>query len=426
VPDQLRTPSPDLRAFHLSAKVVAPLRQALPEVAGHTVTAITGEVPAYAEAFTGVLGSKIEIAVQAALATFLNLVSRTARSDRGRLLAPALEAAYALGRGEARSGRSLDALLAAYRVGARVAWREMSAITVAADQDATTISRFAELVFAYIDELSAASVNGHADELATSGRVRRRYLERLAQALLAGEPPHVLTAAAERADWPPPQTLTAILLPEHGARSLIDQLDHRTLQVADDTGERNEDGETSVLLVPDVHGTDRAHLLRQVAGRRAVVGPARPWMRVRDSVDRAARTSSLVPGPQVGGPQDTGAAVDTENHLVALVVTADPAALADLREKALAPLADERDTTHAKLVETLRSWVLHHGRRDEVAADLFVHPQTVRYRMARLRELYGDRLRDPDWLLLITLALATASPPPDQDRGGPAARPGTA
>ena len=36
-----------------------------------------------------------------------------------------------------------------------------------------------------------------------------------------------------------------------------------------------------------------------------------------------------------------------------------------------------------------------------------MHPQTVRYRMTRLRELYGDRLRDPDWLLLLTVALAT-------------------
>ena len=42
------------------------------------------------------------------------------------------------------------------------------------------------------------------------------------------------------------------------------------------------------------------------------------------------------------------------------------------------------------LVETLRAWLLHHGRRDRVAAELFVHPQTVRYRMTQLRELYGD------------------------------------
>jgi DNA-binding PucR family transcriptional regulator len=98
--------------------------------------------------------------------------------------------------------------------------------------------------------------------------------------------------------------------------------------------------------------------------------------------------------------------VDTEDHLVALVVNADPQALADLRDKALAPLAGERGATAAKLAETLRGWLLHQGRRDEVAAALFIHPQTVRYRMTRVRELYGDRLRDPHWLLLLTVALA--------------------
>ena len=41
-------------------------------------------------------------------------------------------------------------------------------------------------MFAYIDQLSAASVAGHSDELATTGRVRERYLERLAGLLLAG------------------------------------------------------------------------------------------------------------------------------------------------------------------------------------------------------------------------------------------------
>ena len=41
---------------------------------------------------------------------------------------------------------------------------------------AGTLAAFAELVFAYIDELSAASVAGHTDELASSGRVRERDL----------------------------------------------------------------------------------------------------------------------------------------------------------------------------------------------------------------------------------------------------------
>jgi len=58
-----------------------------------------------------------------------------------------------------------------------------------------------------------------------------------------------------------------------------------------------------------------------------------------------------------------------------------------------------------RLMETLRSWLLHTGRRDAIAADLFVHPQTVRYRMGQIREVYGDRLNDPREVLKLVVAL---------------------
>jgi len=63
---------------------------------------------------------------------------------------------------------------------------------------------------------------------------------------------------------------------------------------------------------------------------------------------------------------------------------------------------------------TLRSWLLHHGRRDAVAAELFVHPQTVRYRMGQLREVFGDRLEDPRHVLELTIALGLPTAPPQQ------------
>src|SRR6185312_8011249 len=146
-------------------------------------------------------------------------------------LGPTLEGAYALGRGEARSGRSMDALLAAYRVGARVAWRELATSAAQAGIGAATMAQFAELVFAYIDELSAASVAGHTDELSTSGRVRERYRERLGQHLLAGARDETLVAAAERATWTPPTTLTAVLLPSAQVRAVLASLSPDTLQV---------------------------------------------------------------------------------------------------------------------------------------------------------------------------------------------------
>ena len=135
------------------------------------------------------MGENIRTAVQLALGGFISLASRSRGADPRTPAAPAVEGAYQLGRGEARSGRSVDALLAAYRIGARVSWREMSATAVRNGVDADTLASFAELVFAYIDELSAASVAGHTDELDTTGRVRQRLLERLAHHLLQGASP---------------------------------------------------------------------------------------------------------------------------------------------------------------------------------------------------------------------------------------------
>ena len=173
-------------------------------MATHTVAAVVVEVPGYSGALRGSMGDNIEAAVQMALAGFLKLAARSRESDPSTPLGPTLEGAYALGRGEARSGRAMDALLAAYRVGARVAWREMADAAAQAGLRAETMAQFAELVFAYIDELSAASVAGHTDELSTTGRVRERYLERLGQQLLSGAGDDALVASAERADWPSP------------------------------------------------------------------------------------------------------------------------------------------------------------------------------------------------------------------------------
>ena len=45
-----------------------------------------------------------------------------------------------------------------------------------------------------------------------------------------------------------------------------------------------------------------------------------------------------------------------------------------------------------------------------------MHPQTVRYRMGQLRELYGDRLDDPATVLELTIALGAAQPSRLQQR----------
>ena len=385
-----------MAGLDLDEDVVVALQAVLPRMAERTVTAVTVEVPSYARAFSGQMGANIENAVQMALGAFLRLAVRAHDADPAATLAPALDGAYELGRGEARQGRTMDALLSAYRVGARVAWRELSATAVDSGLPAGTIARFAELVFAFIDELSASSVSGHADELATTGRVRQRYLERLARQLLTGEPAESLRASAEQAGWQPPDTLTAVVVAEAQTRGLAARFGQATLQVSEDLPGVDPAESLAVLLVPDLDGRHRTQLRSALQGRRALVGPARPWMLAQSSYRRALRARDLAVDDDV---------VDTDDHLVELVLTADPDAAADLRRHALAPLAELRPTTADRLAETLRSWLLHQGQRDAVAADLFVHAQTVRYRMTQLRELYGDRLNDPRTILELTVAL---------------------
>lgn len=395
----------DASGLPLDEDVVARLRALVPDLAAQTVRAITVEVPAYAGALAGPMGATITAAVELALTGFLRLADSPGKTVGRAPLTPALDGAYELGRGEARSGRTMDALLAAYRVGARESWREFSGVAVEAGLPAADMARFAELVFAYIDALSAASAAGHADELATTGRVRERYLIRLALSLLRGDSPERLLERAQRAGWEPPRSLAAVVLPtEHASRAMAG-LDERTLRADEDLPESAEDQRaTSVLMVADADGARRAAILRSLRGLDAYVGPARAWDDVRTSYLRALRARRLELAT-------AGKACDTDQHLAALVVSADPAALADLRARVLAPLGSVRESSRERLVETLRAWLLHQGRRDDVAAALHVHPQTVRYRMTQLRELYGAQLDDPSSVAATVIALSTAVAP---------------
>jgi hypothetical protein len=234
-------------------------------------------------------------------------------------------------------------------------------------------------------------VAGHRDEEESTGRVRQRLREHLAQAILDGALEPDLVAAAERADWKPPSTLTVVIAPASQIAPVRQLLPPATLAAADQPGLED----VGVLLVPDAGGAGRGALLEVTRDRGCYVGPARPWLLGKESYERAQRARLL------------GLTGDSDEHLVELVLRADPAALADLRRQALAPLEGLRPVAAAKLTETLRAWLLHHGRREDIAAALFVHPQTVRYRVSQLRDLFGDRLQDPATVMALTIALGS-------------------
>jgi DNA-binding PucR family transcriptional regulator len=95
-----------------------------------------------------------------------------------------------------------------------------------------------------------------------------------------------------------------------------------------------------------------------------------------------------------------------EDHRVELLLSAQPSLAEEFARGRLSPLQGVAGAkTRANLTATLREWLRTPGQRKAIAHALSVHPQTVRYRMARLRELFGEALDDPDGRFELELAL---------------------
>jgi DNA-binding PucR family transcriptional regulator len=93
------------------------------------------------------------------------------------------------------------------------------------------------------------------------------------------------------------------------------------------------------------------------------------------------------------------------DHYDTVLVARDPWLLDRLRQQALAPLADLPATTRQRLEDTLAAWLTAMGDGQAAARALQVHPQTVRYRLRQLNDLFGAALSDPASRLRLTLAL---------------------
>jgi hypothetical protein len=382
--------------LELTPEVVAELRAGLPEAAALTVEAVTDQVPEYSRASLGADTARtIEGAVELALGTFLGLATDDGVRDSARL-APALEGAYALGRGEAREGRTMEALLAAYRVGARVAWRRASAAGRAAGFDSETLSLLAEGMFAYIDELSARSALGFAEEQSAAAGVDARRRRALLALLVQTPPadPATIDDAAREAGWELPQALAALMWRDDSEQPVARRLPLGSLAAP------LEDG-LICALVPDAGAPGRRGELEHALGRRpGAMGPVVPPSEAWQSARRARALHRLLSDGKI--PEQLASA---EDHLAALVVHGDSGLAQELATTRLEPLESRSPASRQRLLETLTAWLDHQGNVPQVAEALQVHPQTVRYRLGQLRELFGEALEDPDGRFELTLAV---------------------
>jgi hypothetical protein len=397
----LVTMEPSSRPYQVvPPESAAVLRPALPGLADEMIAAIAREVPDYARAMEGEFGQVLRLGVEVALNRFVDLLADPDpdAAESGRTYVD-------LGRGEFHAGRSLDALLAAYRVGARLAWRRFVEAGVAGGLSPDAIYALGEAIFAYIDELSAESAEGYAEEQTAAAGESERRRRRLVR-LLAQEPPagqEALRTAATAAGRTPPRGGVAALVPATAGEE--GQLDSIAARLARRLGEGAIGAEAfgaAIVFVPDPDAPGRRRRLEAATdGRAAALGPTVEWPHASSSARRAIATQRLAAAGKLAG----GGLIVAEDHLAALLLAADPRVAADLAAARLAPLADLPDGPRARLTETLAAWLDRPGQVQAVAAALEVHPQTVRYRVRQLRDLFGERLEDPDARFELALAL---------------------
>ncbi|MEU8250742.1 helix-turn-helix domain-containing protein [Nonomuraea sp. NPDC048916] len=369
----------DTSETRIPADIVKTLRAGIGRVSEEVIEEIQARIPEYSRPSDEIYIKVVRLAVEQAVVGFLDHIENPeAPWDP--------EPFRVIGRGEAAEGRNMEPLQTAMRLGARVGWRRLTELAEPLGLSPQCLYDLGEAIFVYLDQLADAAAEGFDEARArAAGEIERRRA-RLLDLLLSRPPasPEAIADLAKAAGWRLPKTVACVALgDQHGA--------YRAPPLPPDvlTG---LDRAVPCLLVPDPNGPGQAQLLdTALRGHRAAIGPAVSLTAAATSLRWAGETLEL----SRRGVLPRGL-LRCADHMATLVVFKDEELVGTLAEARLAPLAHLRPGQQDRLAETLLAWLRHGRGAGEVAARLHVHPQTVRYRLRQLEELYGDQLTDPD------------------------------
>jgi hypothetical protein len=155
------------------------------------------------------------------------------------------------------------------------------------------------------------------------------------------------------------------------------------------------DGPRFTAIVPAAVGIPELEALRGhgwlVAGGSPV--PASRLAGALSEVDALRERASMLQRPVLADAMGLDAVVG-------------PAAAAEFSARLLAPLHElDRTRQDDPLVDTLRTWLAHHGGWDRTAAALGMHRNSVRHRIAQAERALGADLADPETRMQLWFAL---------------------
>jgi hypothetical protein len=336
----------------------------------------------------------------------LRTLVRLLRDGRGLRTAD-LQRLGSMGAQQAEMGVPLEVLLAAYRLAARVVWRELIGESAGLDMlPRATVIAVTGQVLEYLDEISGAVGSAYLETRERLMRRRDLDRDRILQRLLAGDVSTELRrlAAASDLDLHPPYLVMACAIASQEAeRALEGALRSRgVLTVGDQPG-------TWIALVPGRTGADKIidEADRAVAAPGAVRWGIGPVAKVLEDVAEGARRAREA--LQVGARLEPAArAWDDAAVGIFGTLSGDPDAMRRYVDHTLGQLLAVPASRSVPLLETLEA-LLATPSLTEAATALGLHRHTVVYRIRRLADL-GVDLEIPGashrlWLALQCLRL---------------------
>lgn len=357
----------------------------LPAVTQRMVAAVREEVPAYRALDAAQQGEVRDIAAWA--------LSRVlwAWSEDGRLTEEDVTRFRAIGAARAEDGRSITAVLRAYRVAA-VAATDFLLDTSSDRLEVSDAKALMKVVLTTTDQMSEAILAGHVAARDRLSSHRHLALADLFVDLLAGRHSS-MGAVTERSRE------LEIELPARPVLLVAEPADRRLAAQHSEIRGLTEDlglldppvehlavlrGRRAVLLLPD-------RVLPAIAG----VLEARRWrgcaigedtvLRVAAGYRLAAQAVDIAPDHAF---QRTPLLGTGDVQVLALLAAAPGAAPETLAKAVLGPVTEP---ANLHVLDGLTAY-LAAGSATEAAERLHVHPQTLRYRLRRAAELIG---RDP-------------------------------
>lgn len=312
-----------------------------------------------------------------------------------------------------RMGISIDTLMRSFNVWGQRAWSFFRAEADLEDpREVAAFLSISQQIFRHVERATASMAKGYMREASSSWSDRELTRLALLEALVTGRiDPEQATHAGSRN-----------LASGYAAIVTIRRVEHQGLRPTHDVVK-----ECSRLMGHSVAGA-RA-LVGMHNGEMFVLWPNDAFAHAGEALAQLARTfPELAIG--VGSPSDdlrgVGRSYEEAREAAAIAEALGLAAptsfddvrleravlgsaqLRDLGHRVLAPLEEYERRRGAELIATLRAYVESGCNVAEAGKRVFVHPNTVVYRLKRVAEVSGHDPREARGLLTLSLALLTS------------------